>query len=269
MEENRLQEKARNLAEVLKRLGKVVVAFSGGVDSSLLAFKARKVLGKENVLAVTADSETFPGDEFDFAKEFTTKYDISHDVFFSPELEEINKQGNPVDRCYHCKKGLFSIITEIAKKYKGYVVEGSNLDDNQDYRPGHRAIEELQVFSPLREAGLTKADIRALSKEAGLSNWDKPAYACLTSRFPYHIEIKAEDLKKVEKAEKYLRGEGFIQCRVRHYGEKARVEVDRKKVSRALAMEEQIKKTLTGIGYKEVVIDPDGYRMGSMNVFTK
>jgi uncharacterized protein len=250
----------------LKTLKRVAAAFSGGTDSSFLIYTAREALGKDNVLAVTARSETFPDDELNEAIGFTTQYDISHKIITTAELDTINSNGNPRNRCYFCKKELFGELLAIAKSL-GFdcVADGSNKDDDADYRPGQQALRELGIVSPLRDAGFSKADVRDLSREAGLPTWDKPAYACLTSRFPYGVEIAELSLRMIEKAERFLKAQGFRQCRVRCFGEKAVVEVEKEKVRDALLLEAAIRKALIETGFKEVEIDPEGYRMGRMN----
>jgi uncharacterized protein len=263
------QKKYSILKARLKQLEKVVVAYSGGVDSTFLLHSAVAVLGKENVLAVILNSEIVPFFELRDAEEFVLDNNIRHLIISSPALHEINSRGNPQDRCYYCKKTLFLKLLGIAKK-KNYphVIEGSNRDDDNDYRPGKKALEELSIVSPLREAGLDKEEIRLLSKEEGLPTWNKPARACLVSRFPYHTEIREESLRLVERAESFLIRLGFTQCRVRFIGEKALVEVEKTRVNDALNLKEKITHKLRGFGFKEVEIDPQGYRKGRMNVFT-
>jgi uncharacterized protein len=266
MLEQSLVIKYDRLKSNLKALGRVVAAFSGGVDSGLLSYAARQVLGKTDFLAITAKSETFPESELAEAKAFTDAYDINHRIVSTSELATINNSGNSRERCYYCKRELFSQLSDLAKSL-GYaaIVEGSNSDDDNDFRPGRRAIRELGVISPLKDAGLTKADIRAISREEGLPTWDKPAYACLTSRFPYGVTIDERSLRMIEKAEIYLKANGFRQCRVRCFGEKAVVEVEPDLVSKALGMKDAIVTELLGAGFGEVEIDPLGYRMGRMN----
>ncbi|RPJ04234.1 MAG: ATP-dependent sacrificial sulfur transferase LarE [Spirochaetaceae bacterium] len=261
-------EKYNKLKEIIKNEGSLVIAFSGGVDSTFLLDTAFRVLGQEKVLAVTADSPTFPKSERDETVNFTKSHKIPHRIIFTDEAEVINNAGNTPDRCYFCKRELFSKLCKIAAQ-NGFhaVAEGSNTDDKSDYRPGRRAIAELGILSPLAMAGLSKAQIRELSREAGLSAWDKPAYACLTSRFPYHVEISKEALARIEQAEEFLKSLGFRQCRVRHYSELARVEVSQEMVTQAMARESVISEKLKELGYKTVEIDPTGYRTGSMNIF--
>jgi pyridinium-3,5-biscarboxylic acid mononucleotide sulfurtransferase len=263
-----LAKKYLALRSSVKNIGSVVVAFSGGADSSLLAWVSRDVLGKENVLAVTAASETFPEGELDEARDFALRYDIEHKVIRTDELATINNAGNPVNRCYYCKKELFGSLCALRDSIGfAHVIEGSNTDDAHDYRPGRKALGELGIVSPLKDAGLSKSDIRAISNELGLPTWNKPAYACLTSRFPYNITIDERSLKMIERSEIFLRSLGFLQCRVRCFGEKAVIEVEKEMVERALSLKSEIDRELLEAGWREVEIDPLGYRMGRMNSF--
>ncbi|MBN1696871.1 MAG: ATP-dependent sacrificial sulfur transferase LarE [Spirochaetales bacterium] len=265
-----IQKKYAMLKNRLKELGKVIVAYSGGVDSTLLLRCAVEVLGNENVLAVTAGSEMIPASELNDATAYTKDNGIAHLVIAASGLHEINEKGNPPDRCYHCKKSLFLKITAIAEKRNfTHVIEGSNTDDDNDYRPGKKALEECGVLSPLREAGLGKEEIRKLSKAEHLPSWDKPARACLVSRFPYYMTIHNDMLKKVERAEEFLIEQGFTLCRVRCFGDKALIEVEKTRVREARRILQKIESVLHEIGFREVEIDPDGYRTGRMNVFNE
>lgn len=262
-----VQTKFDRLKENLKSLESVAVAFSGGVDSSFLIKTAFDVLGN-NVLGVTARSATFPEREFNEAVNFTKKYSIRHRVIVSEELDVPGFAENPVNRCYLCKHELFTKIIEIAKDENiKYVLEGSNHDDLSDYRPGLQAISELSVVSPLREAGLTKEEIRFLSKQMGLSTWDKPSFACLSSRFPYGETITVQKLQMVDKAEQYLIDLGFKQVRVRHHGEIARIELSPSEIGRVLSdnLSEKIYAHFKKLGFSYVALDLKGYRTGSMN----
>ena len=242
------------------------MAFSGGVDSSFLVFAAVRALGRDCVLAVTARSPAHPAHESREADAFCRQYDIRHQVVPTDMIRIINDRGNPTDRCYYCKHALFSALTELART-QGYaaVAEGSTLDDDHDYRPGRRALAELGIVSPLRSAGLGKSAIRDMSRQLGLTSWDKPSCACLVSRFPYRVPITEEDLSRVDRAEGFIRSLGFRQCRVRHFGERARLEVEAERVPEVLRLAEEIRTYLGGLGYLGVEIDPAGYRMGSMN----
>ncbi len=262
-------EKYDRLLTELRKSESLLVAFSGGVDSSLLAFAAVAALGRDRVLAVTALAQTYPGREREDAESFCRDFGVPHRLVETDEVANINSRSNPFDRCYYCKLELFTRLGELAHA-EGFaaVAEGSNTDDARDYRPGRRALAELGVLSPLAAAGFGKADVRELSRELGLPSWDKPPAACLVSRFPYRVEITPEALARIERAEEFLHGLGFRLCRVRHYGKRARVEVERDRVAEALDREKDIGEALRSLGYEEVEIDPQGYRTGSMNVFT-
>lgn len=259
--------KLEQLKNRIKSLESVVVAFSGGVDSSFLLKVAFDVLGS-NVLAVTARSATFPEREYNEAVEFINKYGIRHLSIVSEELDVEGFAQNPKNRCYLCKHELFSKIKDIAKKENlKYVLEGSNHDDLGDYRPGLKAVEELLVVSPLREVGLTKDDIRLLSKEMGLSTWDKPAFACLSSRFPYGQTITREKLHMVDKAEQFLIDLGFRQVRVRHHGDLARIELSPNEIEQVFQrnLANDIYTYFKELGFVYTSLDLKGYRTGSMN----
>jgi uncharacterized protein len=259
--------KEKRLKEIVSGYGSLVVAFSGGVDSSYLTYIAHQVLGKR-MLAVTAVSAIFPSYQLEEAKEFTGNRGIPHLVIHSNELSSPQFRDNPPERCYYCKRELLLNLIEIAKK-KGYslVAEGSNLDDLSDFRPGRKAITELGANSPLIEAGLSKEEIRRLSRKAGLPTWNKSSSACLASRFPYRYPITEPELKMVEKGEEVLRELGFSQFRVRHHGDLARIEVGKSKIKRAISPEiaARIAVAFKKIGYNYITLDIEGYRQGSMN----
>jgi uncharacterized protein len=262
-----IKEKLNNLKEILKKMERVAVAFSGGVDSTFLLKVAHDVLG-DDVIAITARSLTFPQREYQETVEFTKKYGIKHITIDSNELEKEEVYNNTIDRCYFCKYETFSKMFEVARRENiKYLIEGSNVDDLSDYRPGLRAIEELKVLSPLKMSGFKKDDIRELSREMNLPTWNKPSFACLSSRFPYGQKITAEKLKMVDEAEEYLLNLGFRQVRVRHHGDIARIEVSPNERLKFLNEEimEDISDKFNKIGFSYTTLDLRGYRTGSMN----
>ena len=262
-----LPGKHKKLKEILKSYGDLLVAYSGGVDSSLLLKVAHDVLGKK-VLAVIAESKTYTKEEGDSAVKFAKKLGVRYQVIHTNEFDDERFVLNPPERCYYCKKELFSKLSGIAKK-EGikHVADGSNVSDLSDYRPGAKALKEYGVKSPLRDAGLTKEDIRKLSKELKIPAWNKPALACLASRIPYGTKITSEILEKIEKGERFLRGLGLKQVRVRHHGNLARIEVDKCDLASLVedGTSDEIDKKFKSLGYNFVTIDLEGYRTGSMN----
>lgn len=263
----KLQEKYGKLKEYLASLGSVAVAFSGGVDSTFLLYAAREAL-KDEVIAVTATSCSFPERERKEAEEYCEKLGVRHFVVRSEELQIEGFAQNPVNRCYLCKHELFGKIRDLAAK-QGVkeIAEGSNLDDNGDYRPGLKAVEELGVKSPLRHIGFSKREIRELSKELKLPTWDKQSFACLASRFPYGETINEEKLQMVDRAEQLLLDMGFTQLRVRIHGDMARIELMPEEFGRF--MEESTRRTVyesfREYGFTYTALDIVGYRTGSMN----
>lgn len=262
-----IHEKYQDLLGYLKSLESVVVAFSSGVDSTFLLKAAKEAL-EDRVLAVTASSCSFPERELKEAKVFCEQMGIRHVICKSEELDIEGFRQNPKNRCYLCKHELFEKIWAIAEEnHMRAVVEGSNVDDDGDYRPGLMAVKELGVKSPLRQVGLTKAEIRELSKELDLPTWDKQSFACLSSRFVYGETISEEKLQMVDKAEQLLLDLGFHQLRVRIHGMMARIEVSPDELPRLVQddIREQVYNYLKELGFTYVTMDLGGYRMGSMN----
>lgn len=260
-------EKLNKLKENIRNMGSLAVSFSGGVDSTFLLKVAADVLGNQ-ALAVTARSSTYPERELKEAEAFAKSIGVKHIVIDSEELDIKGYSDNPVNRCYYCKHELFEKVKEVARQNGiRYVSDGSNLDDLGDYRPGMQAAKELEVVSPLKAAEMTKDDIRLLSKEMGLPTWNKPAFACLASRFPYGQKITREKLVMVDKAEQFLLDLGFRQVRVRHHGDLARIEVGPGELRRFFDEEFMAKvyDKFKGIGFTYVTLDLKGYRTGSMN----
>lgn len=266
-----LQEKYTNLTNYLKSLNSAVIAFSGGVDSTFLLKVAHDVLG-ENTVAVTAKSCSFPEREMQEATEFCQKNGIRQIIIESNEMNLPEYRSNPKNRCYYCKKELFTKLKQTAEEQGfAYVMEGSNVDDLGDYRPGLQAIAELGVKSPLREAGLTKNEIRELSQKMNLPTWKKPSFACLASRIPYGDEITEEKLKRVECSEQLLHDLGFIQARVRVHGDMARIEIEPEKLTEIIQSEirDKIIYEFKQYGFTYITLDLQGYRTGSMNEVIK
>ena len=261
-----IQEKYNKLKSIISEYGKVAVAFSGGVDSTLLSKVSYDVL-KENAIAITLFSPMNSKSEMKDAEELAIAIGIQH-YFIYDEVIELEVAENPVNRCYHCKKTEFSKIMKKAEEQKiSIVFDGSNMDDLSDYRPGLQALTELKIVSPLREAGLTKNDIRQISKELGLRTWNKPAFACLGSRIPYGEKITPEKLTKIEKAEEYLSSIGFIQYRVRSHHDIARIEVSPNERHKLFNEEllDDISKKIKSFGYLFVCLELEGYSTGSLN----
>lgn len=258
-------EKYTNLINRLKSMERVVLAFSGGVDSTFLLKAAQEALG-HNLKAVTIQSPYIPKWEIAEAKQLVGELGVAFEIVEAPIIEEI--RHNPENRCYLCKKAVFSLIKGIAEREGySYVIDGTNFDDIGDYRPGLKALQELDIKSPLLECELRKQEIRDLSKELGLITWDKPPYACLLTRIPYGNELKEEDFIKIEAAEKYMMSKGFRAIRVRCHGDLARIEVDKKDKSRLFNEEllTEISGKLKEFGFQYVTLDLEGYRVGSFN----
>jgi uncharacterized protein len=262
-----LRQREAALFDRLSGLPSLLVAYSGGVDSAFLAWAAQRVLGNR-ALSVTADSASYPERHRAMALAIAQQFGFSHEIIHTGELDRAEYRANNPDRCYHCKNELFTQLAGLAAE-RGFaaVADGSNADDRGDYRPGRRAAREFGVISPLDEAGLTKDDVRLLSREAGLPTWDEPASACLSSRIPYYSEVTEEKLDTIERAEAAVRALGFRVLRVRHHGEVARIEVAREEMSRLLDPEiaRAIDTALRAVGFRYVTVDLRGYRLGSLN----
>lgn len=266
---NNTNYKFNKLKQTLKDMNKVVVAYSGGADSTFLLKVSYDLLGK-NVIAVTGVSPSYTNSELEQAKQFTKKMKIRHIIIKSKEMENEKFISNTPNRCYYCKKELFSEIKKIAIKQNiKYIIDGSNADDINDYRPGVKAIIEYGVKSPLKEAELTKKEIRELSLKMQLSSWDKPALACLASRFPYGTKITNKKLKQVEQAESFILNFGINHVRVRYHNDIARIEVKVDDFSKIFKHSKKIVKEFKKLGFTYVTLDIQGYRTGSLNEVLK
>jgi len=262
-----LRAREAALFDRLNALPSVVVAYSGGVDSAFLAWAATRTLGSR-ALCVTAESASYPERHRAMALSIARTFDLQHEVVATHEIDNPDYRANAPDRCYHCKHELYTCLTALASS-RGFaaVADGNNADDRGDYRPGRRAAREFGVISPLDEAGLTKDDIRRLSRQAGLPTWDEPASACLSSRIPYYSEVSEAKLRVIERAEDALRDLGFRVLRVRHHGDVARIELAREEMPKLLAGDvmDRAESALRALGFKYVAVDLRGYRLGSLN----
>jgi uncharacterized protein len=259
--------KQEKLFSILRDMDRVIVAYSGGTDSAYLAWAAHRVLGV-NALAITADSASIPESHKRDAEDFVRQFGIAHEYIETHEFENPDYVKNDPNRCFHCKDELFTELEEVARQREiSSIIYGVNQDDLGDYRPGQNAAKIHQVKAPLADAGLSKAEIRELSRIAGLSTWDRPAAACLSSRIPYGTPVTIENIKTVEKGEEEIKALGFRQFRVRFHGELVRLEVAKEELARALTPEMAARFTqiFKKLGFKYVTLDLEGYRQGSLN----
>jgi len=260
-----ISEKYLSLKSIINRYDSAVVAFSGGIDSSLVAYVAGEVLGN-NALAVTSGSASLKRSDLQLAETLGKDWNLSHEIIVTDELSKPDYRRNPVDRCFHCKTSLYTSLDVICKERGIDVIfNGTNLDDLGDHRPGLMAADNYQVCSPLVEAGFHKSDVRQLANELGLKNADKPQSACLSSRFPYGTSIDEQLLSQVEQAETVLESLGFTQFRVRHHGDLARIEVTEKELEKAMDHRIHINEALGNLGYRYITLDMIGFRSGSLN----
>jgi len=263
--DSRVMERIEKLEAVISSCGRVAVGFSGGVDSTLVAYVANRVLGKD-ALVVLARTETIVDEDVELARSLAAEHGFAFLEICYNELEIDQYAANPVNRCYYCKGALFERIAAIARERDIPVMfDGSNLDDEGDYRPGRQASRELGVRSPLIEAGFTKADVRSAARWYGLPNHDKPAAPCLSSRIPYGTAIDAASLVRIARAERDIRERGFTNVRVRHHGTHASIEVDQADIPRLRPLFQDIERRLRELGYEQVVIDEEGFRSGKLN----
>jgi len=260
-----ISEKYLSLKSIINRYDSAVVAFSGGIDSSLVAYVAGEVLGN-NALAVTSGSASLKRSDLQLAETLGKDWNLSHEIIVTDELSKPDYRRNPVDRCFHCKTSLYTSLDVICKERGIDVIfNGTNLDDLGDHRPGLMAADNYQVCSPLVEAGFHKSDVRQLANALGLKNADKPQSACLSSRFPYGTSIDEQLLSQVEQAETVLESLGFTQFRVRHHGDLARIEVTENELEKAMDHRLHINEALGDLGYRYITLDMIGFRSGSLN----
>jgi uncharacterized protein len=260
------EEKLTKLEKWFREQPGSIVAFSGGIDSSLLLFLARRWQGRQAAIGVISDSESLKRKDLQLAQSFSKQFDIILEIIETRELDDERYNENPVDRCYFCKDHLYTDLQVISDKYTGFpVLNGTNADDHGDYRPGMKAAVQYQVLSPLADCGITKEEIREIARHFELPNWDKPASPCLSSRIPYTHSITKKKLVEIEQAENLLNSFGFEDVRVRHYGDHGRIEVRSEEIPRLLEMQSSVVEKITEIGFPRVVIDEEGLVSGKLN----
>lgn len=243
-----------------------IVAFSGGIDSTLVLYLARRFQGKENAIGVISNSESLKNRDFQQAKDFCRQFDIHLEVIVTNELEDERYNQNPVNRCYFCKEHLFHDLSEICEKYPGFeVLSGTNADDLGDYRPGIDAAKKFQVQSPMVDCKVTKEELRQIARSFNLPNWDKPASPCLSSRIPYNQAVTLQKLKQIEAAEEILNSYGFADVRVRHYGTYGKIEVHREDLTKLRMVQSEVVEKITALGFEHCEIDSEGLVSGKMN----
>jgi len=260
-----MTEKLQQLEEIIRKYGRVIVGYSGGVDSTLVAFVAHRVLGKD-ALIVLARTETITQEDVELGRHIALEHNFNYMEITYNELEIEQYAANPVNRCYFCKQELYARLKALADKENiPFILDGANVDDLGDYRPGRTAAKESDICSPLIEASMTKQDVREAAKFYGLPNADKPAAPCLSSRIPYGTHIDRKSLEQIALAEKFIRGKGFTNVRVRHFQDTAKIEVDASAIEKLRRMKDEVESHLKQLGYTEVIIDEEGFRSGKLN----
>lgn len=261
-----VSEKLKQLERWYRKRKGSIVAFSGGIDSSLVLFLARRWQGREGAIGVISRSESLKTKDFELAQEFSSQFDIHMEVIETRELEDERYSSNPIDRCYFCKDHLYNDLQSICERYPGFpVLNGTNLDDFSDYRPGLKAAKQYEILSPLAHCHVTKEEIRLIAKYFKLPNWNKPASPCLSSRIPYSHKITRKKLLEIEQAEDLLNQFGFEDVRVRHYGDHGRIEVAREDIPRLIEVKEEVIEKIRQVGFGEVIIDTEGLVSGKLN----
>ena len=261
-----ISNKIESLNKWFKQQKGSIVAFSGGIDSTLVLYMARQIQGRENVIGVISNSESLKEKDFKLAQDFCKQYDIILEVVNTREIEDERYNQNPEDRCFYCKEHLYVSLQKTQEKYPDFIVlNGTNFDDYDDYRPGLRAANKYKVYSPMADCKLIKADIRTIARHYELPNWDKPASPCLSSRIPYNHSITSEKLKQVENAEDILNRFGFNDVRVRHFGNYGKIEVQKEELEQLLLVKDEVVKEITALGFERCDIDDEGLVSGKLN----